>query len=320
PGSTLGAECAAIFVIFTSQAWNMAFSFYQSLRGVPRDLEEVAANFNLTPWQKFWQLETPFAMPGLIWNMMMSMSGGWFFVVASESISVGDVNVRLPGIGSYLALAIDNRRIDCVLAAVVAVALIILAYDQLLFRPIVAFADKFRVELTASQTPAESWVRDLFLRTRWLRHLMRYPASVLQHASLLAFRMPRFRRGGEENPKIALTIDLIWFAIIGVLLFASLTLVIQFVGTGVDMAEVERVATLTFYTFLRVMALIALASLIWVPIGVWIGLRPRIAEKAQPLAQFLAAFPANVLFPIAVIGILRFHLNPNIWLSVLIVF
>src|SRR5271169_334831 len=170
PGNVLGAECAAIFAIFTSQAWNMAFSFYQSLRTVPRDLDEVARGFRLSGWQKFWQLEAPFAIPGLIWNTMMSMSGGWFFVVASEAISVGDVNVRLPGVGSYLALAIDNRRIDCVLAAVIAVALIILAYDQLLFRPIVAFADKFRVELTASQTQAESWVRDLFLRTRWLRH------------------------------------------------------------------------------------------------------------------------------------------------------
>jgi NitT/TauT family transport system permease protein len=321
PGSTLGAEGAAIFAIFTSQAWNMAFSFYQSLRSVPRDLEEVAASFQLTPWQKFWQLETPFAMPGLIWNMMMSMSGGWFFVVASEAISVGDVNVRLPGVGSYLALAIDNKRVDCVVAAVIAVAVIIILYDQLLFRPIVAFADKFRVELTASQTQSESWVRDMFLRTRWLRHLMRRPTALMQHVSLLALRSPSLmRRSGEENPKVALIIDLVWYAIIGVLLFTSLTLIIQFVATNVDMAEVKTVTTLTFYTFLRVMALIALASLIWVPIGVWIGLRPRIAEKAQPLAQFLAAFPANVLFPIAVIGILRFHLDPDIWLSVLIVF
>jgi NitT/TauT family transport system permease protein len=260
-------------------------------------------------------------MPGLIWNMMMSMSGGWFFVVASEAISVGDVNVRLPGVGSYLALAIDNKRVDCVVAAVIAVAVIIILYDQLLFRPIVAFADKFRVELTASQTQSESWVRDMFLRTRWLRHLMRRPTALMQHVSLLALRSPSLmRRSGEENPKVALIIDLVWYAIIGVLLFTSLTLIIQFVATNVDMAEVKTVTTLTFYTFLRVMALIALASLIWVPIGVWIGLRPRIAEKAQPLAQFLAAFPANVLFPIAVIGILRFHLDPDIWLSVLIVF
>ncbi len=321
PGSTLGAEGAAIFAIFTSQAWNMAFSFYQSLRSVPRDLEEVAASFQLTPWQKFWQLETPFAMPGLIWNMMMSMSGGWFFVVASEAISVGDVNVRLPGVGSYLALAIENKRVDCVVAAVIAVAMIILAYDQLLFRPIVAFADKFRVELTASQTQSDSWVRDLFLRTRWLRALMRHPAALLHRASLLGVRAPSFTsRGGEESPKVALLLDMAWVALIGVALFMSLALVIQFVGTGVDLAEVKKVATLTFYTFLRVMALIGLATLIWVPIGVWVGLRPRIAEKVQPLSQFLAAFPANVLFPIAVIGILRFHLNPDIWLSALIIF
>ena len=107
PGSTLGPECAAIFAIFTSQAWNMAFSFYQSLRTVPRDLDEVARSFRLTPWQRFWSLEVPFAIPGLLWNTMMSMSGGWFFVVASEAISVGNTTIKLPGIGSYLALAIE---------------------------------------------------------------------------------------------------------------------------------------------------------------------------------------------------------------------
>jgi NitT/TauT family transport system permease protein len=321
PGSMLGAECAAIFAIFTSQAWNMAFSFYQSLRSVPRDLEEVAANFCLTPWQKFWQLETPFAMPGLIWNMMMSMSGGWFFVVASEAISVGDVQIRLPGIGSYLALAIEQRRIDCVVAAVVAVALIILAYDQLLFRPIVAFADKFRVELTASQSPADSWVRDMFLRARWLRRVMRIPGRLLRRASLLSMRLPLARTHvAEPDPRVDLLLDMLWFAILGVALFTSVVAIVTFVGASIDASEVAKVARLTFYTFLRVMALIAIATLVWVPIGVWIGLRPRIAEKVQPLAQFLAAFPANVLFPIAVIGILRFHLNPDIWLSGLIIF
>jgi len=321
PGSTLGAECAAIFVIFTSQAWNMAFSFYQSLRGVPRDLEEVAANFGLTPWQKFWQLETPFAMPGLIWNMMMSMSGGWFFVVASEAIAVGDVNIRLPGIGSYLALAIDERRIDCVAAAVVAVALIILAYDQLLFRPIVAFAEKFRVELTASQTPAESWVRDLFLRTRWLRRSMRPLTRLLSWVALLPMRLPPSRGpAGEPDPHRRALFDFVWYVILITAFCVSLGLTLDFLHRSIDAAEVRHVALLTFYTFLRVSALIALTTLIWVPIGVWIGLRPRVAEKVQPLAQFLAAFPANVLFPVAVIGILHFHLNPNIWLSVLIVF
>ncbi len=321
PGSMLGAECAAIFAIFTSQAWNMAFSFYQSLRTVPRDLDEVAESFQLTAWQKFWQLETPFAMPALIWNAMMSMSGGWFFVVASEAISVGDVTVKLPGIGSYLALAIENKRIDCVIAAVIAVALIILAYDQLLFRPIVAYADKFRVELSASQIEADSWVRDLFARTRWLRAAIAYPAAIAGRISLLQLRAPFGRRGiALSNPRIALLLDIVWFGVIATASLYSVYLIISFVRTGVTFEEFRYALKLTIYTAMRVMALIAIATLIWVPIGVWIGLRPRVAEKVQPMAQFLAAFPANVLFPIAVIGILRFRLNPDIWLSALIAF
>src|SRR5579862_6633368 len=137
PGSQLGAECAAIFAVFTSQAWNMAFSLYQSLRTVPRDLEDVADHFQMSPWLRFWRLELPFAAPGLIWNTMMSMSGGWFFVVASEAITVGDTTVTLPGIGSWLAVAIGQRNIHAVLLAVATMGGVILAYDQLIFRPIV---------------------------------------------------------------------------------------------------------------------------------------------------------------------------------------
>src|SRR5690242_10210250 len=131
PGRELGAECAAVFAIFTSQAWNMAFSFYQSLRTVPSDLDEVSRHFQLSPWLKFWRLEAPFAAPGLIWNTMMSMSGGWFFVVASEAITVGDTTIKLPGIGSWLAVAIDEQDIGAVVLAVATMAVVILLYDQL---------------------------------------------------------------------------------------------------------------------------------------------------------------------------------------------
>src|SRR5437763_2320781 len=141
PGSQLGAECASIFAIFTAQAWNMTFSFYQSLRTVPSDLDEVSRHFGLSPWLRFWRLEVPFAAPGLIWNTMMSMSGGWFFVVASEAITVGDTTVNLPGIGSWIALAISRQNLGAVAQAVGVMALIILAYDQFLFRPIVAWGD-----------------------------------------------------------------------------------------------------------------------------------------------------------------------------------
>src|SRR5579862_6952040 len=157
PGSVLGAEFAAIFAIFTSQAWNMAFSFYQSLRTVPPDLHEVSRSFRFTAWQRFWRLEVPFAMPSLIWNMMMSMSGGWFFVVASEAIAVGSTTLTLPGIGSYIALAIEQKNVEAVAWAVGAMAIVIMLYDQLIFRPVVAWADKFRVELIAAQEQPKSW-------------------------------------------------------------------------------------------------------------------------------------------------------------------
>src|SRR5712675_2099895 len=171
PGSQLGAECAAVFAIFTAQAWNMAFSFYQSLRTVPRDLDEVSRHFQLSPWLRFWRLEAPFAAPGLIWNTMMSMSGGWFFVVASEAITVGDTTVKLPGIGSWLAVAIEQKNIAAVAMAVAAMAVVILAYDHLIFRPIVAWADKFRFEQTAALQRPQSWVYDLWRRGKVVRRV-----------------------------------------------------------------------------------------------------------------------------------------------------
>src|SRR5271170_5690346 len=162
PGNILGPELAAIFAIFTSQAWNMTFSFYQSLRMIPNDLEEASRSFRFSGWQRFWTLEVPFAMPGLIWNMMMSMSGGWFFVVASEAISVGNIQIALPGIGSYVARAIQQRDLAAVGWAIVAMTIAIIIYDQLLFRPMVAWSDKFRFEQTVSPVVPKSWILDLF--------------------------------------------------------------------------------------------------------------------------------------------------------------
>ncbi len=330
PGSTMGAELAAIFAIFTSQAWNMAFSFYQSLRTVPRDLEEVAVGYHFSPWQKFWQLEAPFAMPALIWNMMMSMSGGWFFVVASEAISVGDTTIKLPGIGSYLALAIDAKRIDAVFAAVVAVIVVILAYDQLLFRPIVAFAAKFRVELSAGEVQEESWVRQIFLRTRFLRGLIAIPARILASVALLRLQFAFPGAGGEPQrvtkrvlrARLALSraFDVVWFVLIGAMVAYCLDQVYAFVSQRLTVDDLKETLVFTTFTMIRVFLLIVLASLFWVPVAIYIGLRPRLAEKIQPLAQFLAAFPANVVFPIAVVLVVQFSLNPDIWLSGLIIF
>ncbi|AOJ10929.1 ABC transporter permease [Burkholderia mayonis] len=323
PSRVLGAELAAIFAIFTSQAWNMTFSFYQSLRTVPRDLDEVSRGFHLTAWQRFWKLEVPFSMPGLIWNMMMSMSGGWFFVVASEAITVGNHTIALPGIGAYLAQAITDQNLRAVGWVILAMTVVILAYDQLLFRPLVAWADKFRMETTSSGNAPESWLLDLVRRTHLIHQLLVPAGWFFAKAARIPLRVPsldavRFTMPRVEK-KASRVADIAWaiLVIVGTIYFVWRVFV--YVKTGVTLAEVGHVFVLGLITLLRVMLLIALASLVWVPIGVWIGLRPAIAEKVQPIAQFLAAFPANLLFPVFVIVIARFHLNADIWLSPLIV-
>ncbi|AYZ65967.1 ABC transporter permease subunit [Burkholderia multivorans] len=323
PSRVLGAELAAIFAIFTSQAWNMTFSFYQSLRTVPRDLDEVSRGFHLTSWQRFWKLEVPFSMPGLIWNMMMSMSGGWFFVVASEAITVGNHTITLPGIGAYLAQAIGDKNLGAIGWVILAMTVVILAYDQLLFRPLVAWADKFRMETTSSGNAPESWLLDLVRRTRLIHQLLVPAGWLFAKAARIPLRLPlsgavRFTLPRVEK-KASFAADIAWALLVLAGTAYVVWRVVSFVASGVTMAEVGHVFTLGLITLLRVIVLIAIASVIWVPIGVWIGLRPALAEKMQPLAQFLAAFPANLLFPAFVIVIAHFHLNPDIWLSPLIV-
>ena len=319
PGSQLGAELAAIFAIFTSQAWNMTFSFYQSLKTVPRDLAEITIHLRLSPWQRFWKLDAPFATPGLVWNMMVSMSGGWFFVVASEAISVGDTKISLPGIGSYLSLAISEKNISAVAWAVGAMGVVIMLYDQLLFRPIVAWSDKFSVELVAAQEQPKSWVLDLLRRTRLVQAITGFMSSLLDMFSGNVRQLTKQIPEPKVNRVASKVFDWAYnLALLGIVAWALYS-VISYVSATLGWPDVEEAVTGGFLTFFRVIILIAIASLIWVPIGVYIGLRPAMAERVQPLAQFLAAFPANVLFPFVVIGIVTYNLNPDIWLSPLIV-
>ena len=318
PTSEFGAECAAIFAVFTAQAWNMAFSFYQSRRTVPRDLDEVSRHFQLSPWLRFWRLEAPFAAPGLIWNTMMSMSGGWFFVVASEAITVGDTTVKLPGIGSWLAVAIDAKDIHAVVLAVLVMAAVILAYDQLLFRPIVAWADKFRFEQTAARERPRSWVYDLWRRGRLARRVS--PAIGWLSARLSSLPLGFFRPVRAARPAAnSRLLDRVWQLVVLAVVAYALWRIVLFTRATLSTEELLTAIGLGLLTLIRVMVLIALASVIWVPIGVWIGLRPWAATRVQPVAQFLAAFPANVLFPMAVVLIVAWHLDPNIWLSPLMV-
>lgn len=318
PGKQLGVECAAIFAIFTSQVWNMTFSFYQSLRTVPNDLYDVSRQFSFSPWQRFVRLELPFATPGLVWNMMMSMSGGWFFVVASEAITVGNTTVSLPGIGSWLALAIEQKNITAIAWAVLAMVGVIVLYDLLFFRPIVAWADKFRFEQTASQKRPRSRVYDLLRSTRLVPLVLLALKEI--KAGLFLDKLPtlpgiRFK----TSARFCRAADLAWIALVTLACMAGILQLSRFIGSTLGFEDVISTFGLGLATMLRVGVLIVLASLLWVPIGVWIGLNPRWAERLQPVAQLLAAFPANVLFPFAVITIVALKLNPDIWLSPLMV-
>ncbi len=319
PGNVLGLEMAAIFAIFTSQAWNMAFSFYQSLITLPADLDEACRGFRLTGWQRFWRLEVPFAMPGLVWNTMLSMSGGWFFVVASEAITLGNHNWELPGIGSYVAQALEKRDIGAVFWAIGAMLLVILAYDQLLFRPLVAWSAKFRVETTAGATAEDPWMLALLRRTALLRRGGEKLGGLVGYVTGLPLRLPVLRRAERRTRSSTLVGDIVFGAVVAAFVAFALWRTVSFIAQTLHWSDVAQAVLLGFITLARVVVLIALASLLWVPVGVWLGLRPAWARRVQPVAQFLAAFPANLLFPPFVVVIVTYHLNPDIFLTPLMI-
>jgi NitT/TauT family transport system permease protein len=319
PGRVAGAEMAAIFLIFTSQAWNMAFSFYHSLRSIPDEMVEAARNFQLSPWMRFWRLEVPFAMPSLIWNMMMSMSGGWFFVVAAEAITVGSTTVTLPGVGSYIALANDQRNYAAIGWAIAAMFVVILFFDQVLFRPLIASADWFRLEQETGQTPSHSWCLTMMRRSRLFGLIGRAFAAMLRAGNKPLRPVANPGRTGVLSQWEARFGDLAWYAALVLIAVVALWQTVSFVRGDVPAGEIGHVVVLGFITLLRVAILIALASIIWVPIGVWVGMRPRVASIVQPIAQFLAAFPANLFFGFVVSAIVLLKLTPDIWLSPLMI-
>ena len=239
PGQVLGVELASIFAIFTAQAWNMAFSFYQSLKAVPADLVEASASFRLTGWQRFWRLEAPFAAPGLVWNTMLSMSGSWFFLTISEAITVGDTTIRLPGIGSYVAAALDAGDTGAIGYAVLAMFLVILAYDQLLFRPVVAWAEKFRFEQTQSGEPPRSWILEMVARARWITRAIAPVGEALRSVA----RWPLFPMRAPSEPEPAdgparTWGDRLWLAVVLALVAWAVWRIADYVGATLSWAEV----------------------------------------------------------------------------------
>jgi NitT/TauT family transport system permease protein len=320
PGQLLGAECAAIFAIFTSQAWNMTFSLYQSFRTVPGELKEAARMYHLTPMQTFWRLEVPHAMPGLVWNTMMSVSGGWFFVVASEAFTVDNNDITLPGIGSYIKVAIDQRNLSAIFYAIGAMLIVILMSDQLLFRPMLAWSQKFKNELAGEEELERPWFLIALQRARFFDLLGAiYDWISSGFTGLTRLVLPPGKTKPLETSEASKIVD--WAISIGfgaAAIYAAFVLV-TYITDNVPLGEIGHVALLGGATALRVIVLIGVASVIWVPIGVWIGLRPKLAQSVQPVIQFLAAFPANLFFPIFVVLIVRYTLNTDIWLSPLMI-
>jgi NitT/TauT family transport system permease protein len=266
----------------------------------------------------FWRLDVPFAMPQLIWNMMMSMSGSWFFVVASEAISVGNTTVTLPGVGSYIALAIEHQDLKAVAWAIATMLVVILIYDQVLFRPLVAWADRFRFEQEPGGVAPQSWVFDVLRRSRIVERLTE-PVGKLWRASLRPRRLdkplPAKPAPPPSNGRIGVLFGFLAIALAAYLLWR----VAEFFIGAIALSDVGTALLLGLATLIRVVVLIAIATVIWVPIGVYVGTRPRVANMVQPVAQFLAAFPANLLFPIFVSVIVAWQLDPNIWLSPLMI-
>ena len=316
PGSLLGLEAASIFAIFTSQVWNMTFSFYQSLRTVPKELLEAASLYRLSRWQRFTKIEAPSAAIPLLWNAMMSFGGGWFFVAASEAISVLNQDYTLPGIGSYVAAAVAAQDLSALGWAIVAMTAIIVLVDQLFWRPLVAWSDKFRMEQSSSGDVPQSWLFDLLKSSRFSNLLAPITTPAIDAIDRLMSSLlgsvsqgPSARQSGRPDRIFNLGL----LVIVGSLLAWLLHFVLNTVG----LAEVVTAFRLGLYTLLRVTILLVVATVIWTPIGVAIGFNPKLARLLQPFVQFMASFPANFIFPFATLFFVYSHININ-WGSILL--
>jgi len=315
-GSLLGPECAAIFAIFTAQAWNIALSFYQSLKMVPQEMHEASSVFQLSGWQKFWRVEVPFAMPGLVWNIMLSLSGSWIFMVASEAISVAGQTIYLPGIGSYIALAILQKDVSAIIYVIITMLIVIGLYDQLLLRPLVAWSEKFKTSDVTNEIEPNSWVLNLFQRTRFLRHLgNRWQNISNSLVNVIRLRQSSYIRPQTFKERYRRIFTLSWNIILIIIVILALIVLVRFIFEEITWSEIAMVFYYGAMTALRVLAALIISTIIWVPLGVRIGLSARASQIMQPIAQFFAAFPMNLIFPIFVWAILQFSLNVNIWVT-----
>jgi NitT/TauT family transport system permease protein len=304
PTRQLGVELGCVVLIVTGQVWNMTFSVYSSLKSVPREMQEAAQAYRLSWWQTFIQLELPYSAIGLVWNSMMSVAGAWFFLMACEMFVLGDRDLRLPGLGSYLQTASDAGDMRAILWGVAVMIAVIVLMDQLIWRPIIAWSEKFKFEqVEASQSPT-SPVLDLLRRSRVVSRLLRVSLIPAREAITLSFaKRHAAARHGQRH--------LLWRWTGAGLALAALAGILYAMGkmtamlAGLSRPEVRSIFWGAGATFLRVELTLVLAGLWTVPVGVFVGLRPKLAAIAQPIAQVAASVPATALFPIVLLFLIR---------------
>ncbi|MGD0559168.1 MAG: ABC transporter permease subunit, partial [Streptosporangiaceae bacterium] len=311
PGSELGLECASIFAIFTAQAWNMTFSMYHSLVTQPIELDEAARMFRLTKWQRFWRLDVPSSMIGLLWNGMMSFGGGWFFLAASEAISVGNNNYTLPGIGSYVQSAVDKGDVGEVGIAIVVMVIMVVGVNVLFWRPLVAYAEKFRVETSEAAEQPKSYVLNILRQSNIPSYIARpmKPAGRVLDRVTRPFGLAEYPLRTPEYKRRAG--DVVFAGLTGVLILWGVYRGVLYFGHSAGFGQFTRCLWLGLLTFARVAVVVVASTAIWVPVGVKIGMSPRLSRYAQPVVQVLASFPAILLFPFAIVIFLALGISLN---------
>ena len=313
PGSELGFECAAIFAVFTSQAWNITFSFYHSLISQPPEHDEASKLMGLSRWKRFWTIDVPGGAIGLVWNGMMSFGGSWFFLTASELITISNRTYTLPGVGSYVGVAELEGNLTDVVWGIITMIIIILVVNFFFWRPLVAYVEKFRNEQSESELQAKSLLLDTLRRSNWPRALGRG-----RQALALPVNRVMGRVTGVDDRSLAVhetrrrAADVAFIVVLTIALGFALYSMLAYIATGAAGLAVFGTAFEDgLITFLRVLVVVAVSSVVWVPVGVWIGFNPRVAQFMQPIVQVLASFPANFIFPFAIVIFLDIHLPLN---------
>jgi NitT/TauT family transport system permease protein len=303
PSRQLGVELGAILLIFTGQVWNMAFSFYASLKSIPTEMREAARIYRFSWWQRFTEMELPFAAIGLVWNSMMSVAGGWFFLMACEMFVLGSRDFRLPGLGSYLQTAASAGDTRSILWGVATMISVIVLLDQFVWRPVIAWAEKFKVEQVESTDVSHSWVLDLLRHSRILGQVHKRAVLPLRESLMAHFSRSS---GGEE---VSQSRRRVWvFRAVGVValgLIAYAVVRVVMLLTGLTQPEMAELGLGLGATFLRVWLALLIGAAWTIPVGVWIGFNPRLARVAQPLAQIAASVPATALFPVVLMILIR---------------